>query len=109
MPRSCAPKPTWPRQPNGWWGVSGNSATAMAVVTAARTEIETRLAETEAAHRDAQQRAAADLHAAAEQHTALEDRLRHEINARTTLEEQLAAAATARENAEHQQRRRWRR
>ncbi len=60
------------------------------------------MADARAAHHDAELRLAADLAVATARAAALENRLNQEIGARTSLEAQLAAAATARENVETQ-------
>jgi hypothetical protein len=67
---------------------------------AARTGVERRLADADAALHREQQIAAEELEAARDRYSALEHRLTHETTARTALEERLAGAEIARQDAD---------
>src|SRR5688500_11231164 len=73
---------------------------AVAGAVAARAEAERRLADGDAADRDARQRAAAELTAAIERCATAETRLSAEMLVRTTLEDRLAGAGIARQEAD---------
>jgi hypothetical protein len=69
---------------------------------AARTALETRLADAEAVHRQMQQRLEADLADALARRAAVESRLNEEAEMRATLERRLAATESAGRDAEQQ-------
>jgi hypothetical protein len=73
---------------------------AVAEAVAARAAVEHRLADAETAHQHTQQRAAAELAAAAERQAAIENGLTRERTARATLEERLAASEIAWQDAD---------
>ena len=73
--------------------------TELGAALAERAEVENRLADTAAAHQQAEQRSAAELADAARTIAAFEARLSEEAGARTALEERLAAAAATHEQA----------
>ena len=73
--------------------------TELGAALAERVEVENRLADTAAAHQQAEQRSAAELADAARAIAAFEARLSEEADARTALEERLAAAAATHEQA----------
>jgi hypothetical protein len=74
--------------------------TALADAAAVRSAFEQKLADAGAAHQQAEERAAADLTAAADRYAALDDRLVQEVATRTSLEEKLADAEAALQTAE---------
>ena len=73
--------------------------TELGAALAERVEVENRLADTAAAHQQAEQRSAAELADAARKIAAFEARLSEEAGARAALEERLAAAAATHEQA----------
>ena len=73
--------------------------TELGAALAERVEVENRLADTAAAHQQAEKRSAAELADAARAIAAFEARLSEEAGARTALEQRLAAAAATHEQA----------